>query len=71
MGTMIMSMCGSKIEHEVLTASEYDEEVQNAGWNPLVSLEHVVPYEQHAAMPAELASVDVELFLKKMYGCFS
>jgi len=71
MGTMIMSMCGSRIEHDVSTAAEYDDEIQNAGWNPLVSLEHVVPYENHATMPAELATIDAEQFLKKMYGCFS
>lgn len=71
MATMIMSMCGGTTENSISTAAEYDDVVQNAGWNPVVSLEHVVPYEKHAAMPAELATVDAELFLKKMYGCLS
>lgn len=71
MSIMTMNMCGGKVEHAVSTTSEYDDEILNAGWNPLVSLEHVVPYEQHAAISAELATVDVELFLKKMYGCLS
>lgn len=70
MGVMIMNMCESEAEQLAATA-EYDDEIQNAGWNPVVALEHVVPYEKQAAMPAELAAVDVELFLKKMYGCLS
>ena len=70
MGTMILNMCGGEVEH-VAATPEYDEEIQNAGWNPLISLEHVVPYEKPAAMPAELATIDAELFLKKMYGCLS
>lgn len=71
MATMIMNMCGGKAEQLVTITSDYDDEVQNAGWNPVVSLEHAVPYEKPAAMPAELAAVDVELFLKKIYGSFS
>lgn len=71
MATMLMNMCGGTVEQSISTAVEYDDEVQNAGWNPVVSLEHAVPYEKHAALPAELATVDVELFLKKMYGCLS
>lgn len=71
MGTIIMNMCGDKLEHDALPAVEYDDEVLSAGWNPVVSLQHLVPLEQHAAMPAELASVDTEQFLKKMYGCLS
>lgn len=71
MGTIIMNMCGGKIEHDVSAVAEYDDEVLSAGWNPVVSLDHLVPDEKHAAMPSELAAVDVEQFLKKMYGCLS
>lgn len=71
MATMIMNMCGGKAEQLVTITADYDDEVQNAGWNPVVSLEHAVPYEKHTAMPSELATVDAELFLKKMYGSFS
>jgi hypothetical protein len=68
MGTMIMNMCGGGVERNVSTTAEYDDEIQNAGWNPVVALEHVVPYEKPVSMPAELAAIDVEQFLKKMYS---
>jgi hypothetical protein len=70
MATIIMSMCGDKAEHDVVSAVEYDDEVLSAGWNPVVSLQHLVT-EQHAAMPHELVSVDAEQFLQKMYGSLS
>jgi hypothetical protein len=68
MSTIIMNMCGRKTEREVLTGSEYGDEVLSAGWNPVVALQHPAPAAKHAAMPAELVSVDVEQFLKKMYA---
>jgi hypothetical protein len=70
MGTIVMNMSSGKIEHTPSPA-EYDDEVLSAGWNPVVSLEHAVPAEKQLHMPAELATVDAELFLKKMYGCLS
>jgi hypothetical protein len=70
MATIIMNMCGDKAEHDVVSALEYDDEVLSAGWNPVVSLQHLVT-EQHAAMPHELLNVDVEKFLQKMYGSLS
>lgn len=71
MGTIVMSMSSGRIEHTSSPVAEYDDEVLSAGWNPVVSLEHAVPAEKPLVMPAELAAVDVELFLKKMYGCLS
>lgn len=70
MSTVIMNMCGDKVEHDVLPLPEYSDEVLSAGWNPVVSLDHLVS-EKHAAMPHELATVDAEQFLKKMYGDLS
>lgn len=71
MGTIVMNMCGGEVEHMVPATAEYADEIQNAGWNPVVALQHALPYETRAAMPAELAAVDAELFLKKMYGDLS
>lgn len=71
MGTIVMSICSGSIEHASSPVADYDDEVLSAGWNPVVSLEHAVPAEKPPVVPAELAVVDVELFLKKMYGCLS
>jgi hypothetical protein len=38
-----------------------------SGWNPVVGLTQLVPEKKHSSFPAELAEVDLELFLKKMY----
>jgi hypothetical protein len=71
MATIIMSMCGDKAEHDITPVFEYDDEVLSSGWNPVVSLQHLFPVEKQVAMPAELAVVDAEQFLRKMYGCLS
>jgi hypothetical protein len=39
-----------------------------SGWNPAVAMTQLVAENKHRSFPAELAEVDVELFLKRMYG---
>jgi hypothetical protein len=66
----VMNMSGYEIEREAVAIEEYDDEVMNAGWNPqlvLVGERPVAAGERHRAIPDEMANVDVESFLQKMY----
>lgn len=67
MGVMILDMSQGKIECDKPSAVEYDEEIMNSGWNPVVGQVQLVPEDKHRPFPAGLASVDLEMFLKKMY----
>lgn len=67
MGVMIMNMGQGNIECDKPVTVEYDDEIMNSGWNPVVGLVQHVPENKHRPFPAELASVDLEIFLKKMY----
>lgn len=62
---------GCVIEHEALVVEEYDDEVLCAGWNPQLALagDSPVARDRHVKLPADLADVDVDTFLKKMYEC--
>jgi hypothetical protein len=67
---IVMNMSGYGIEREVVAIEEYDEEVMNAGWNPqlvLASERPIAAGDRHMALPDEMANVDVETFLQKMY----
>ena len=70
--SVMMNMSNYEIERDS-TENEYDEEVMCAGWNPVVALacqqQQLAPDNKQTAMPADLAMVDTELFLKKMYAC--
>ncbi len=68
MGIMMMSMSQGNIECEKTVTAEYDDEILSSGWNPVVGLSQLVPEDKHRSFPAELANVDLEVFLKKMYG---
>jgi len=68
MGVMMMSMSQGNIERNESVTAEYDDEVLSSGWNPVVGLAQLVPEDKHRSFPAELANVDLEVFLKKMYG---
>jgi hypothetical protein len=49
---------------------EYGEEVLCAGWNPQLTLAAESPVAQinrHVNLPADLAYMDVDTFLKTMY----
>jgi hypothetical protein len=67
---IVMNMSGYEVEHEAVTLGEYDDEVLCAGWNPQLALignEPVGRMDRYAAFPAELANVDADAFLQKMY----
>lgn len=64
-----MNMSGYEIECDDVAVEEYGEEVMCAGWNPQLALvrDGVAAKVEHEAFPHELASVDVDAFLQKMY----
>jgi len=70
---IVMNMTSYKIERDVSTEAEYGDEIVCAGWNPSVALacQQTVRTEKRSTMPAELAEVDVEKFLKKIYVLLS
>ena len=70
MTTMMGNVNGCDIEHEAIVDEGYSEEVMCAGWNPqlaLVAENPVVQINRHVGVPAELAYVDIDTFLKRMY----
>ena len=68
MSTMIMNMSQGNIKPEEPVTAGYDDEIMCSGWNPVIALSQLAPEDKHITFPAELANVDIELFLKKMYG---
>ena len=67
---IVMNMSGYEIEREVVAVEEYGDEVMSAEWNPQLALvgdRHAAEMDKHAAFPRELAEVDVDSFLQKMY----
>lgn len=70
---IVMNMSSYEIERDVSIEAEYGDEIACAGWNPAVALacQQSVRTEKRPTMPAELAKVDVEQFLQKMYVLLS
>ena len=68
MSKMTMNMSQGNIERDDSLNAEYDDEIMYSGWNPTVAMTQQVPETKHDSFPAELANVNVETFLKKMYG---
>ena len=71
MATIVMNMSGYEVEREVAVSEDYGDEVMCAGWNPQLALleRHPVPMAGgHISMPAELAEMDVDAFLQRMYS---
>lgn len=67
---VVMNMSGYEVEHDAAATGEYGDEVMCAGWNPeLAQVGYTGAAEKHAAFPHEMANVDVEAFLQKMYRC--
>jgi hypothetical protein len=67
---IVMNMSGYEIEREVLAADdEYGDEVMYAEMIPqlVVNDSHVSEVGKRTDIPAELANVDVDAFLKRMY----
>jgi hypothetical protein len=61
---------GCEIEREAPVNEEYGDEVLCAGWNPQLTLAAENPVSQidrHDGLPANLANMDIDNFLKKMY----
>jgi len=67
MGTFSIDMSSHEIERSEAIASGYSDEVLCAGWIPSLACHQ--PRTEKAALPADLARVDVEAFLCKMYAC--
>lgn len=68
MSTMTMNMSQGNIERDESVTAEYADEIMYSGWNPVIAMTQLVPEDKHRPFPAELATVDLELFLQKMYG---
>jgi len=70
MDSVVMDMNGCNIEHEALVVEEYGEEVMFAGWNPQLTLLGESPVAQinrHVSLLTDLANMDIDAFLKKIY----
>lgn len=70
MSTLVIDMNGCNTEQEAPAVEEYGDEVMCAGWNPQLSQVGDGPVAQvnkHVNLLADLAGVDIDAFLKKMY----
>jgi hypothetical protein len=70
MDTLVNGLNGCDIEHAALVVEEYGDEVMCAGWNPQLTLLGESPVAQinkHINLLADLAGIDVDAFLKKVY----
>ncbi|OIR03338.1 hypothetical protein GALL_146100 [mine drainage metagenome] len=67
--TTTMNTSGYEIERETGADGEYGDEVMYAGWNPQLASAGNQPVgeDKHPALPGELATVDIDAFLQKMY----
>lgn len=68
MSVMTMNMSSGKIEKDQPVTVEYDDEIMSSGWNPVIGLQQPKPEDGHKSFPAELVDIDIEQFLKRMYG---
>jgi hypothetical protein len=70
MDTIVMNIHECDIEHEAPMDEEYGDEVLCAGWNPQLTQAAATPeagLNRHVKLPADLAYVDIDTFLKRMY----
>jgi hypothetical protein len=68
MGVMMMNMSSGKVEDLKPDTVEYDDEIMSSGWNPVIGIQQLKPEDGHKSFPAELADVNLDQFLKQMYG---
>lgn len=70
MSILTMNMSSYEIQREDASTVDYAEEVLNAGWVPRLAQQEVLAqqWENRSDMPADLANVDVAIFLRKMYA---
>jgi hypothetical protein len=66
---IVMNISGYEIEREKVTLDEYDDERQYAEWVPQLDIgdSRVHEMDKTGEFPGELANVDVDAFLEKMY----
>lgn len=67
MSILAMNMSSYEVEQDDEANSAYGDEVMCAGWIPTLAPCEACP--EHVEMPASLATVDTEAFLRKMYAC--
>lgn len=67
MGTFSMDMSSYEIERSDAAAPAYGDEVLCAGWIPGLACRQL--HAEEVAFPADLARVDIDSFLRKMYAC--
>ena len=67
MGTFSMDMCSYEVERDAAIATDYGDEVLCAGWIPSLACHQ--PHTGETALPANLARVDADAFLRRMYAC--
>lgn len=69
MSILTMNMSGYEIQRDEERAVEYGDEVLSASWVPRLAQQEVLAqqWENQASMPSDLANVDVNAFLRKMY----
>lgn len=68
--TIVMNMGGYEIEREEVAVAEYGDEVMYAELVPqldVVNDSHVSEVGKRTGISAELANMDVDAFLRKMY----
>ncbi len=68
MATIVMDMSGHSVGHEAPEVDEYGEEVLCAEWNPqLAQLGEGLLAATNGHVSPDLAIVDADVFLKRMY----
>lgn len=70
MSIINMNMSSYEVQQVDSRAVDYGDEVLCAGWVPSLALHQSLPqdWENKSAMPANLANVDADLFLRRMYA---
>lgn len=64
----------SRIAQVALPGDEYGEELMCTGWNPqlnLAGVESTAPLNRHINLLADMAGMDVDTFMKRLYECQS
>ena len=71
MSILTMDMGSYKFEKDGASTMEYDKEVLCSGRIPTSALQQSLPkhWENKSSMPVDLADVDTDIFLRKMYSC--
>lgn len=70
MSILTLDMSSYEAEPIDSTAKEYDDEVLYSGWVPTLALQQSQSqgFENQASIAENLANVDIEVFLRKMYA---